>query len=89
MKLTTNAPETKSPLVTTIGLIKLIAGASGYWLGMNSLLVGLAYFEQKGSWAPLATGAFFILVGFLLIIRGTGQVFQRSRIKEPGAADYL
>lgn len=47
------------------------------WIGINSILVGLAYHQQKGFWVPCLVGALLVWAGVALAFGLTRLFFPR------------
>lgn len=76
MRLEDDSKEISRPLNAAAGCLKSIFGVIIFWVGFNSLLVGVAYSSLRGSWAPLLVGSVFFFAGLLLLGSGVGQIGQ-------------
>lgn len=54
------------------------------WLGMNSLLVGLAYYQQKGFWVPCLAGLGLIFMGFWTLVKSAATISINRSMKKRG-----
>jgi len=54
------------------------------WLGMNSLLVGLAYYEQRGFWVPCLAGVALLLLGYWALARSVVTISKNRNMKKRG-----
>jgi cytochrome c biogenesis protein CcdA len=63
-----------------LGGLSLVA----LWLGMNSLLVGLAYYEQRGFWVPCLTGVGMVLLGYWALVRSVVTISKNRDMKKRG-----
>ncbi|MBU2547796.1 MAG: hypothetical protein KKB20_05250 [Proteobacteria bacterium] len=77
MKLILETPEPSRPWTVFFGLLRLVCGVALFWFGLNSVLVGWAYFRHKGAFVPLSLGLPLALIGFWLLQKGLGQVMGR------------
>ncbi len=54
------------------------------WLGMNSLLLGLAYYQQKGFWVPCLAGLGLIFMGFWALVKSVATISKNRSMKKRG-----
>ena len=60
-----------------------------FWVGLNSCLIGRAYYLEKGAWLPRTAGIVALLAGFYLLWRGVGQFIGNLRKQDQGFREDL
>lgn len=73
-----NASQKKSPWRVMTGLFKGLVGLAFLWPGAVSFMVGVTYYQQKGSWAPSLTGMILLLLGFVILVKGVRQILKNT-----------
>lgn len=86
MKLNPDIPDSHRFLSAMGNLLLVLIATALFWLGLNSLLVGLAYDPQKGCWLPILTGASLTLGGIWLLGHGV-QSLSRMISQRPSSKD--
>ncbi|MFH1137315.1 MAG: hypothetical protein V1816_14690 [Pseudomonadota bacterium] len=76
MSLRFNDAPARKPWAAVGGGVKLFFAMSLFWAGLTSILVGIAYSQEKGAWAAFVTGTFMGLFGMALVWKGVHQVLK-------------
>lgn len=56
------------------GVFLTLTAILSIWTGFSSLLIGLAFSQQKGFWVPVLIGAFLLLGGIWLLFWAIGNI---------------
>ncbi len=84
MELTEEKSISRYRLAIMTGIILWIFSLATMWLGINSILIGLAYYEQRGFWVPCLAGATLAFVGCWLLLKGTATISENQGMKKRG-----
>jgi len=66
--------KSNSPLQAAAGGLKALIAVILFWLGLNSFLIGWAYFHEKAYWVPLLVGTGLVFGGTSLLAKGVSQM---------------
>jgi hypothetical protein len=66
-----------------------ILGVVCYWFGLNSALIGVAYYYQKGFWLPCLVGTCGGLVGIYWIYKGVNKFLSGRSSRDSASSDVI
>ena len=89
MKLAPSRKKKNRPLEVSAGCLKSVLAVVLLWIGLNSYLIGRAYYLERGAWLPRVAGVIGVLAGIYLLWRGVGQFVGNVRRRDSDLREEL
>ncbi len=84
MELTEEKSLSRYRLSIVVGTFLGGFSFAALWLGMNSLLIGVAYSQQKGFWVPSLAGLGLIFMGCWTLLKSVATISKNRSMKKRG-----
>jgi hypothetical protein len=87
MKLEPTRPKKNRRVEAALGCLTSLLALTIFWVGLNSFLIGRAFFSEKAAWAPRTLGAIGVLIGAILLWRGVSRFVKNASKRRHGFED--